>query len=178
MAGKPKYKDPKTEYVQTDVSLRKLAKQWKIPFGTISSRNKTQGWSELRAQFRNKVNTKIEEAAIGQEVDNATKIHDNTGRALLIASGTMLTCVEHISAASGGIFAFKPDSPESKKIKNIMSSISSAVATIGRINERTDDLYNLNTGESEGVTPEAIAALVSLATSQGPDSPPGRILPN
>ena len=178
MAGMPKYRDPKTEYVQTDISLRKLAKKWKLPFGTISSRNKKQGWSNLRAQYRDKLNTKIEEKSIDLQADTATRIHENVGKTLLLTSTAMLTCVELITERRGKKFTLIHGSDESKNINNVMSALSRAVGTVGNINEKTNDLYNLNSGESDGDITKDIAALVRLAHSQSPDSPPGRILPN
>ena len=52
-----------------------------------------------------------------------------------------------------------------------------ATETINNLDERANEIFGLGK-QGDGVTPEDIATLVLLATSRGPDSPPGRILPN
>jgi hypothetical protein len=60
------YPDYKTEYVQspTRVSTRKLARKWKVPYATIATRCRKEGWVAERKQFQRKVNARQEEEAI------------------------------------------------------------------------------------------------------------------
>jgi hypothetical protein len=60
------YPDYKTEYVQspTPISTRKLARKWKVPYATIATRCRKEGWVAERKQFQRKVSAKQEDEAI------------------------------------------------------------------------------------------------------------------
>lgn len=51
------------EYIQTNISLRKLAAKWNIPVNTVKSQSKTRNWMKQRLQFQAKLKTKTEEKA-------------------------------------------------------------------------------------------------------------------
>jgi hypothetical protein len=60
------YPDYKTEYVQspTRVSTRKLARKWNVPYATIATRCRREGWVAERKQSQRKVSARQEEEAV------------------------------------------------------------------------------------------------------------------
>jgi hypothetical protein len=63
----PKFKNEKTEYIQTDISLEKLAANWKGHKGcsiqNLKRRSTGEGWVELRDQFQTLARLKSNEKA-------------------------------------------------------------------------------------------------------------------
>ena len=54
----------KTEYINGDISYRKLAEMHSIPFPTLRDRATSEGWKEQRDKQRNKVVTKTEQKTV------------------------------------------------------------------------------------------------------------------
>lgn len=59
-----KYSDARTEYIQTNIALRPLAKKWKISQTALSKRSHKEKWVEQRKQFKLKSWAKSDERAI------------------------------------------------------------------------------------------------------------------
>jgi len=68
----------KNEYVNTDISYRKLAEKYGVSFPTVRDRAKKEKWAEEKAAQRHKVVTvtsqKIAAVTIKKEVDRVTRI--------------------------------------------------------------------------------------------------------
>ncbi len=88
MAGSHEYISPEVEYVQSDdkTSLRKLAKKWGVPFGTIAARSKRRQWSKRREQYREKVNTAAEQKSVEGEAEDVSQVHISIRQSLKIAA--------------------------------------------------------------------------------------------
>ena len=54
----------KTEYINGDISYRKLAEKYSIPFPTLRDRATTESWKEQRDKQRDKVVTQTEQKII------------------------------------------------------------------------------------------------------------------
>lgn len=54
----------KTEYINGDISYRKLAEKYSIPFPTLRDRATGDGWKEQRDKQRNRVITETEQKTI------------------------------------------------------------------------------------------------------------------
>lgn len=54
----------KTEYINGDISYRKLAEKHSIPFPTLRDRAMNEGWKELRDKQRDKVVTRTEQKTV------------------------------------------------------------------------------------------------------------------
>ncbi len=67
------FPDPRTEYIQTDINLRDLAKQWKLSQTAMSSRSKKENWVTQRKQFKIKTWAKSDEKAAETIADMNTR---------------------------------------------------------------------------------------------------------
>ena len=54
----------KTEYINGDISYRKLAEKHSIPFPTLRDRATNEGWKEQRDKHRNRVVTSTEQKTV------------------------------------------------------------------------------------------------------------------
>ena len=70
------WKKIKTEYITTNTSYRKLAKNYDIPFNTIQCRAKKEKWVELRKQYQNNIVTKSVKKAEEISIDYKSAIYD------------------------------------------------------------------------------------------------------
>lgn len=68
----------KNEYLNTNISQRKLADKYKISFNTLKDRANREKWADLRKEQHNKIALKTqqitEEKIIQEEVDRITSI--------------------------------------------------------------------------------------------------------
>ena len=70
------WKKIKTEYITTNTSYRKLAKNYDIPFNTIQCRAKKEKWVELRKQYQDNIVTKSVEKAEENAIDYKSDLYD------------------------------------------------------------------------------------------------------
>ena len=54
----------KNEYINGDISYRKLAEKHSVPFPTLRDRATSEGWKEQRDKHRNKVVTRTEQKSV------------------------------------------------------------------------------------------------------------------
>lgn len=87
------YAKLKREYVRSNISYRKLAEKYDIPFGTLRKVAAKEQWAQLRAQARAKADTKIIEAISDLEAQKAIDIIDVADRLLEKAVELMDTMV-------------------------------------------------------------------------------------
>ena len=74
----------KREYVTTDISQRKLAKKYDIPYSNLSRMATKDKWSDARTQFKSRVNAKSLAKAEAKATDYKSFLYDI---AQLIAPG-------------------------------------------------------------------------------------------
>jgi len=164
MAGKPKYKDAKTEYVQTPgkgIGLRKLAIQWGIPLRTIAGHSKQGGWVSLREQYHNTVATHSRSQAIAVTADKQAHINIKIAESLVLCGDLVHKCLKTLN---------KPLTDKNfgkfKSADLILRSVKSATESINNLDIRVKEIYG--PGDSKDITPADIAAAVrALALSQG-----------
>lgn len=72
----------KTEYITTDISLRKLAEKYGIRYATVQDRSKKEEWITLRDQHRTSTVSKVLAADSRKKADRLTRIQDATDRLL------------------------------------------------------------------------------------------------
>lgn len=65
----------KTEYITTDISLRKLAEKYGIRYATVQDRSKKEEWITLRDQHRTSTVSKILERDTQQKLSSAEKLN-------------------------------------------------------------------------------------------------------
>ena len=70
------WKKIKTEYITTNTSYRKLAKNYDIPFNTLQCRAKKEKWVELRKQYQDNIVTKSVEKAEENAIDYKSDLYD------------------------------------------------------------------------------------------------------
>ena len=75
LARKRKPKEPnwekiQTEYVTTDISQRKLAEKYKVPYNTLKRNSAVGGWVKLRAEHKRKVTAKAADAIAGAQAQD------------------------------------------------------------------------------------------------------------
>lgn len=187
MAGKPKYDDPETEYVQSvdKISIRALAKKWDIPQGTIATRSQSQKWKQKRDEYWAAVYKVTKEKGAERHAKNADGIKSQIEDTLSMLGHLIHDSVSSLRGNNLSTIVNNPDKESDSgaqliKAKAAFETLKCAkIATeaINNLDERVNEIYGLSK-EGDGVTPEDIAALVRLASSSGTDSPPGRILPN
>lgn len=66
----------KTEYITTNISYRKLAAKYGVPFDTLKRRAGDEKWVELRTQHGNKVTTKMMEKAENNAVKYKSMLYE------------------------------------------------------------------------------------------------------
>ena len=165
MASKPKYKDAKTEYVRTPepgIGLRKLAKQWDIPFGTLGTKSAKENWPTLRKAYNNKIDDQAEKQSIQFQGDVKSKIQQRTGASLDMASNIIHECLSILD----GTPKTKADFIKFKTADIKLRSIKIATEALNNIDDRVKEIYGSD--DSGSTTPADIAsAVVALALSQG-----------
>lgn len=84
------WKKIKTEYITTDISQRKLAEKYKVPYPTLRDRCKAECWYQAKKDYRSKVVTSaVEKSAVKEasllaaEYDIACKFVELIGNSLL-----------------------------------------------------------------------------------------------
>ena len=70
------WKKIKTEYITTNTSYRKLAKEYDIPFNTLQCRAKKEKWVELRKQYQDNIVSKSVEKAEENAIDYKSDLYD------------------------------------------------------------------------------------------------------
>ena len=66
----------KREYVTTDISQRKLAKKYDIPYSNLSRMATKDKWSDARTQFKSRVNAKSLAKAEAKATDYKSFLYD------------------------------------------------------------------------------------------------------
>lgn len=66
----------KREYVTTDISQRKLAKKYDIPYSNLSRMATKDKWSDARTQFKSRVNAKSLAKAEAKATDYKSMLYD------------------------------------------------------------------------------------------------------
>lgn len=64
----------KTEYINGDISYRKLAEKYSIPFPTLRDRAVGEGWKTLRNEHHNDIVTRTEQKTIEKISDSESEI--------------------------------------------------------------------------------------------------------
>lgn len=75
----------KVEYITTDISLRKLAKKYDIPYSNISRRSANEEWVEQRHRYKAKVTSKTVEKSANREANRLARLMDTTSKAIDVA---------------------------------------------------------------------------------------------
>ena len=75
----------KVEYITTDISLRKLAKKYDIPYSNISRRSANEEWVEQRHRYKAKVTSKTVEKNANREANRLARLMDTTSKAIDVA---------------------------------------------------------------------------------------------
>ena len=176
MAGKPKYDDPETEDVQSvdKISIRALAKKWGIPQGTLATRSQSHKWKQKRDEYWAAVHEVTKNKGAERHAKNADGIKSQIETNLSTIS-TLVT--DSLSNLSTGNRTSTQQYDVAKMAFETLKCCKIATETINNLDERVNEIYGLSK-ESDGVTPEDIAALVRIASSFGADGPPSSVLPN
>lgn len=66
----------KTEYITTNISYRRLAEKYGVPFNTVGERAKREKWTELRRQHSDKIVTKTVQKAEDNWVNYKSVLYD------------------------------------------------------------------------------------------------------
>lgn len=78
----PDWMGIKTEYIATDISLRKLAEKHGVPLSAVARRSTSEGWVEQREQHKNNVLTKTLEKTANKEANKLAKLIATTDKAI------------------------------------------------------------------------------------------------
>lgn len=73
----------KTEYITTDISLRKLAQKYGIRYATVQDRSKKEGWITLRDQHRTSTVSKSISKISNKQADKLARIEGITDKLLM-----------------------------------------------------------------------------------------------
>jgi len=73
MARKVNWEQIKTEYITTDISQRKLAEKYDVPFTTLKYRAAREEWFKARQKHKDRVITKATQKAEAKQVRVACK---------------------------------------------------------------------------------------------------------
>lgn len=73
----------KTEYITTDISLRKLAQKHEVRYATVQERSKKEGWITLRDQHRTSTVSKSISKISDRQSDKLARIEGITDKLLL-----------------------------------------------------------------------------------------------
>lgn len=72
----------KTEYITTDISLRRLADKYEVSRTTLTRRCGLEKWVDKRSQYKSKVETKTLEKSANRESGRLAKLMDVTSKAI------------------------------------------------------------------------------------------------
>lgn len=160
MAGSQQYSSPEVEYVQSDekISLRNLAKKWDMPFGTIAARSKRREWSKKREQYREKVNTAVEQKSIEGEAEDVSRVYISLRASLAIAAN-------HLQR---GLV---------DRDFNLLKVAKISTETIQNLHGLLNDHYGQ--GDGAGITPEdftrAVDTLTATSETESPIPRPAQV---
>jgi hypothetical protein len=73
----------KTEYITTDISLRKLSEKYGIRYATVQDRSKKEGWITLRDQHRTSTVSKTMKKISDRQSDKLARIDGITDKLLM-----------------------------------------------------------------------------------------------
>lgn len=73
----------KTEYITTDISLRKLAQKYGVRYATVQDRSKKEGWITLRDQHRTSTVSKAMTKVSNKQADKLARIEGITDKLLM-----------------------------------------------------------------------------------------------
>lgn len=79
------WKKIKTEYITTDIGLRKLAEKNGVSLSAVGTRSKNEGWPALRKQYKDKTLTKTLEKSSTVEANRLARLMDTTTKAIDVA---------------------------------------------------------------------------------------------
>ena len=82
----PNWKKIKAEYIKGGISLRDIAKKYKVPYSTISKRAASEKWSDARQTRGIKMESKLVEKIADQQATKLARmavLHDDIGEAAL-----------------------------------------------------------------------------------------------
>lgn len=79
------WKKIKTEYITTNIGLRKLAEKYGVAVSTVGRRSKDEGWPALRLQYKDKTLTKTLEKSSDIEANRLARLMDTTTKAIDVA---------------------------------------------------------------------------------------------
>ena len=85
-ANAPNWKKIKAEYIKGGISLRDIAKKYKVPYSTISKRAASEKWSDARQTRGIKMESKLVEKIADQQATKLARmavLHDDIGEAAL-----------------------------------------------------------------------------------------------
>lgn len=82
----PDWEKIRNEYITDKTSYRKLAEKYAVPFKTLSSRAKNEGWRAAREKLREKTITKLVENQAKKDAKRLTKLIDATERTIDVAT--------------------------------------------------------------------------------------------
>ncbi len=112
----------KTEYITTQTSYRKLAQKYGIHYKVIADRGKSEKWTELRSQHRDKTLTKTLDKISQQEANRAARIHTVADK-LLNKIEAMVDAVEPEDIPAKAIRALTAAVKDLKEIQNVKSAL-------------------------------------------------------
>ena len=110
----------KTEYITTETSYRKLEKKYGIHYKVIAQRGKSEGWGELRTQYRDKTLTKTLEKISRQQADREARILGVADK-ILQKIESMVDAEEPMD--SKGIRALTAAVKDLKEIQNVRNEL-------------------------------------------------------
>lgn len=148
----------KTEYINGDISYRKLAEKHAIPFPTLRDRATNEGWKEQRDKHRNRVVTRTEQ-----------KTAEKTSEALSEEAAAKVRIKASMMRLAEGWFvqqeAYIAENPEKRGINpSDFRKMVQSCAELGIM-----DITDADSNESDGLL-EALSGNAETLFSGGDDS--------
>jgi len=86
----------KNEYINSEISLRKLAGKYKIPVSTVARKCRLEGWFDEREHLLDNVSTRLAQETENSQVNRALAIY-RSGDKLLEKANQLLDLEEALS---------------------------------------------------------------------------------
>lgn len=130
----------KTEYITGEISYRKLAEKWGVPFRTLSYRASEEGWKKERDKYRDTVATRsLQIVATKASSENANRLlklqeaADNMGKVIAEIFDDSKQFNRYIVATSDGPEEREYRKYDTKAIKDLTGAMKDLASVLRNI---------------------------------------------
>lgn len=145
------YAEMEVKYITTDISLRKLAKEYGVALSRVNSQSKNSEWVRKRAEYRQKVIEETVDTIAEKEIDRLS----NIGESAELLAQTIKDAVSDPQQFTRVEFIENGEIKECHKKNYNVNAMRQFAATLKDLASIIRDVY-----EIEGAPPEPIEVCI------------------